>query len=379
MKHIKYFAYYDESATDTNRNIVLSAVNKIDYIIHSLNRIGYSVDIVSFAGLNGTGFSTSPSEKRQLGLNTLQLFRAFSGPKVLQPIFRSYMALSFILWIIFNCKQGEEIIIYHSLGYTSIFNFLQKFKQFKIIGEVEEIYQDVQNDFSAKKKKEEYVFFENCSKFIFPSCLIEKKINIKNRPYIIVHGVYNIENTRTHKALDDKHHVVYAGTFDHNKGGAQAAILATQYLPKGYHVHLIGFGTEKDTQDIKNMITQISTFIDSTLTYDGLVRGTEFNQFLQKCCVGLSTQNPEDAFNDTSFPSKVLTYMSNGLAVVSYRINVLTTSSLDPYIYYAKENTPKAIAEAIIHAVESPNSLSSLMILQQLNENFLSDLSNLLY
>lgn len=378
MKRIKYFAYYDEAGGNSDRNIVLSAVNKIDYIISSLNKIGYAVDIVSFAGIGGNKFSVSPSETRHIGTNTLKLFRAFSGPRIFNPLFRCYMASSFVLWIAFNCQKGEEIIVYHSLGYAPFFNFIQRFKHLKIIGEIEEIYQDVKNDFSASQKKNEYIFLENCAKYIFPSRILEQKINVNNKPHAIVHGIYDLPKTQAKKNRDGINHVVYAGTFDPNKGGAQTSILAAQYLPAKYHLHLIGFGTDEDIKRIRRLINEIGAKTDAVISFDGLKSGRAFSEFLQKCSVGLSTQNPEDSFNDTSFPSKVLTYMSNGLSVVSFRIKALSTSSLDPYIYYAEDNTPQAIAKAIIQTAESPRDMDSSGVLRQLNDEFLRELKILL-
>lgn len=48
MKNIKYIGFYDrEENKKENRNYVLSAVNKMDYIINSLVREGFSVEIIS--------------------------------------------------------------------------------------------------------------------------------------------------------------------------------------------------------------------------------------------------------------------------------------------------------------------------------------------
>ena len=53
------------------------------------------------------------------------------------------MEFQFFFWCLFNIKKGEQIIVYHSLGYDSLFLRLKKIKSVKIIGDIEEIYQDV--------------------------------------------------------------------------------------------------------------------------------------------------------------------------------------------------------------------------------------------
>ncbi len=47
MKNIYYIWYY---SNDPNRNFVLSAKNKIDYIIEAMNSLSYKVNIISASG-----------------------------------------------------------------------------------------------------------------------------------------------------------------------------------------------------------------------------------------------------------------------------------------------------------------------------------------
>lgn len=246
----------------------------------------------------------------------------------------------------------------------------------EIIGEIEEIYQDVKNSFSESKKKSEFEFIENCTKYILPSILLGNKINKSGKPELIVHGVYKETCRYYGKFEDNKIHVVYAGTFDPNKGGAQIALDAAKYLNSNFHLHLIGFGSQDDLNNIFRAIETIEQHASATVSYDGLLRGREFDSFLQKCHIGLSPQNPEDDFNDTSFPSKVLTYMANGLKVVSFKIKVLTTSKLDNLLYYPSEFSPKALADTIMTI--DVNSACNGNMLHELDAKFKTDLKSFL-
>ena len=38
--------------------------------------------------------------------------------------------------------------------------------------------------------------------------------------------------------------MLYAGTFDVNKGGADMAVMSGEYLSENFHLHIIGFGSE---------------------------------------------------------------------------------------------------------------------------------------
>jgi hypothetical protein len=47
------------------------------------------------------------------------------------------------------------------------------------------------------------------------------------------------------------------------------------------------------------------------------LKGKEYNNFLHSCTYGLILQDPYLEYNYSSFPSKMLSYLSNGLTVIS--------------------------------------------------------------
>ena len=255
------------------------------------------------------------------------------------------MDLQFYFWCLLNMKKQEQIIIYHSLGYDAAFLKLRKIKSIRIIGDIEEIYQDVCKQ-SVIRSRNEYRVIEACEKYIFPTQLLDQKINIEQKPSLVIHGVYATENITEKKFSDGKIHVVYGGTLDPNKGGAAAAAAAA-FLPKGYHIHICGFG---DPTEIKTVVADVQARSEATVTFEGELKGDAYKHFIQKCHIGLSTQNPDAAFNATSFPSKVLVYLSNGLKVVSIRIPAIAQSAVADSLYFYDKQTPEKIAEAIICA-----------------------------
>ena len=122
-----------------------------------------------------------------------------------------------------------------------------------------------------------------------------------------------------------------------------------------------------------NTIDEISKKTKCNITYDGLKSGEEYIRFLQSCHIGLSTQNPNAAFNDTSFPSKVLSYMANGLKVVSVKIKALETSDVIDLLYYYDEQKPEKIAKAIT-AIEINDNYDSVNFIKNLDEKFKEEL-----
>ena len=98
---------------------------------------------------------------------------------------------------------------------------------------------------------------------------------------------------------------------------------------------------------------------------------------MQKCHVGLSTQNPDAEYNDTSFPSKILSYMANGLRVVSIRIRTVETSSIADKVYFYDRQSPKDIADTIMN-INFNDLYDSRQIIRTLDEKFDKEIGSLL-
>ena len=383
MKKIYYLGYYDtESNRSENRNYVLAATNKMTYICSALNRAGWDVEIVSASGTKNR--ESYPGKKVPVNEHiTLTLFpTAGRGGKIKNVLRRWLLHGQFFFYLLKHIKKEQPVLVYHSLGYLSLIRILKKIKKFRLLLEVEEIYADVIG--SKKWRKREMRLFDLADAFVFPTELLEEHINLRKKPSVIIYGTYQMERKRDgslfyeqEKEGEHKIHLLYAGTFDPRKGGAAAAASAAESLPEQYHVHIIGFGSEKDTGQLLDQIQQINRNSAAKVTYDGLLSGEEYIQFVQSCQVGFSTQQPEGAFNETSFPSKVLSYLANGLRVVSIRIEALERSKISSLLYYYDENTPEAIAEAVQN-IDFSEEYDSRAVIQQLDQEFVKKVENIL-
>ena len=110
---------------------------------------------------------------------------------------------------------------------------------------------------------------------------------------------------------------------------------------------------------------------------DGLLNGDDYIHFLQSCDAGFSTQQTDAAFNNTSFPSKVLSYLANGLRVVSVRIPSLERSTVNPLLYYYDGNSPEAIARAVA-GIDWKKPYDSRKVIHELDHQFVKGIGELL-
>ena len=370
---MKYLCYYDKNF-DEGRNFVLAATNKIDYISSAIKSEGVDVEIVSASTTSSKGYFKKRTEILENGVK-LKLFRANKWGNVFQKIWATiYFKLAIFFYLLFNVKKGEKIIVYHSLAYMNQVKLAKAIKKFNLILEVEEIYGDVINKENITKN--ELKFFNKADAYIFPTELLNDKVNKNNKPHVVIYGTYNVEKQIANKFNDGKIHCVYAGTFDVRKGGAIFAIKSAEFLSEKYHLHVLGFGNNEDTKAVKNTIEEVNKLGNCTVTFDGLKSGEEYIKFIQSCHIGLSTQNPNAKFNDTSFPSKVLSYMANGLRVVSVKIKVLERSEINDLLYYYEEGEPYKIAEAI-RSVNVEDDYDSRGVILSLDNNFKSQIKKL--
>lgn len=372
MKKIFYISYYSSPSDAEKRNAVLSAVNKMDYICESLEKNECEVEIVSASQALEKKFCKGRKEKIT-DRTTLKLFSSLPNlNKIVSLVNRIYMKAQMFFYMLKNTKRDSTVIVYHSLGYMSLVKMLKKIKGFKLIVEAEEIYGDVIGN--PKTVKKEYSFFKIADSFIFPTELLSERVNTEKKPEAIIYGTYHISKKMPKLFTDGKIHCVYAGTLDPRKGGAAAAASSALFLNGNYHIHILGFGNEKEKKEMLDIIDDISKKTEARITYDGLLSGDEFTSFIQSCDIGFSTQNPDAAFNSTSFPSKILTYMVNGLRVVSIRIPAIEKSAVGKFMYYYDEQTPENIANAV-KSIDLADGYDSRKELERLSCEFTDKLS----
>ena len=345
MEKIYYIGYFDTPENQLeNRNFVLSASNKMAYIASAIRRAGYAVEILSASETRNRKRCPSKEVILQEGIALRLPFSIGWGNIFRRVLSRLIVRLQLLFYLLFQTAKQDQVIVYHSLGYLKTIALAKKIKKFRLILEVEEIYSDVIGD--AKTKLKELDYFQFADAFLFPTELLNASVNKSEKPFTIIYGTYRVEKSQDCLFDDGKIHCVYSGIFDIRKG-VLTAIHAAEYLDERYHIHIIGFGGEQDTLTVKEVISEVSQTAVCKVTYDGLLRGETYIKFLQSCQIGLSPQNPTAAFTKTSFPSKVFTYLANGLHVVSIRINTLENSLINDLLYYYDCDSPESVADAI--------------------------------
>ena len=374
---MKYIAFCDvEQYKNENRSVAPSASNVVKYMADVLSEKDEVVIISPSRTLNRKGFYKGRTSKLSEKVALVQP-PSFGASDPMSRLFAVlYTKLWFFFYLLKHLEKNEKVVVYHSLSYMKTITFLKKLKKLIVTLEIREIYSDI-NKVSGRVKKQEQDFFKIADKYIFATGILDEIINTDKKPSLIASGIYKPEKALSKEFDDNKVHVVYAGTLRPEKGGATSAVKMARYLPNNYYVHILGYGAQEHIDMIKALIKDTQTDECATISYDGVLSGDEFSGFLQSCDIGVAIQNMEGTFNNTSFPSKVLTYLSNGLDVLSTDIPAVSKSGVGEILYYCSNNDPKEMASKLLE-IDTDNPISKYDTLVNLDSDLRKDIVDFL-
>lgn len=371
-KEIKYIGFYDSPKSQPSRVSALAATNKMDYICDAVNRSGNKVHLVSPSWFIETASKVKFHSKSVSHLNENKKLTLVASIGTSNKWTRNIKIISSLLWLFIwlltNVKRNEKIIVYHSPWLALPILLAKKIKGFHLILEVEEIYSDVSSLHPYFDSLEQKIF-SKADSFLFSTELLARKIKT-GKGFIVLYGNYRVFESIGSPPEDGKIHLVYAGIIDSHKAGAFNAIESALYLNEDYVMHIIGFG---EVELLKSRIEEINKTSKCKVVFDGIKYGDDYVKYCQECHIGLSTQKMDGAYLDTSFPSKILSYLGMGLRVVSCYVPCVAKSEIGDQVSYYNEDSPKAIAESILNIDMSLANDTKLKI-KLLGEKFVSNL-----
>lgn len=376
QKEIKYIGFYNLPITECKRAATLAATNKMDYISEILIQEGFTIHIVSPSWIDDSSSNLNFIRQSTIKVNDRKKI-TFCPSFITNAKWSRNIKIIFTLcwlffWLILHLERNEKILMYHATWLSIPVRWAKFIRGFKLILEVEEVYGDVSVIHSYFHTLENKLFSASDA-FLFSTELLSKRIN-SNKPYVIIYGIYiNYEKLEL-PHNDGKTHLLYAGIIDSHKAGAFNAIECTQYLPGNFILHIIGFG---EIPKLLRRIEELNQTNACKIIFDGTKSGEEFVRYSQSCHLGLSTQKMDGKYLNSSFPSKILTYLSLGLRVVSCYVECVANSRIKSLVTYYNIDTPEAIADAIL-SIDFNSQFDSRNLIKQLNDNFAIEIKNLI-
>lgn len=372
---VHYFTYY--ATKNSYRAENFAGEDKIDYICEVLKKIGEDVILVSSAKSKGDKYLPREQVKNSDDVDVLFFSSIPNLNTLVHAIDILWGYVQLIWYVLFHVERSDFVLVYHSLGYRNIFKWLHKIKKFKYILEVEELYQYIDANKNPFKKNENLVFSEPDA-YIFSNEILAEQVNIFKKEQVIINGVYKCEKKRNSYHMRnsfEKIRIVYAGSLEKQKG-IDYVIKAAKYLSDIYEIHILGFGSKKDLERVERLIKEYSQEHCCKVFYDGVLKGEEYFEFLQSCHIGICIQNEKDMFNQYEYPSKVFSYLSNGLVVVINDLMQVRRSSVYDYLNIAKSSEPQDVANAVLSCEFENNTPNEILF--NLESEFIDNFKKIL-
>lgn len=376
---IHYITIWGENKLGRKLAYSPGGLKKAKYVVDVLSRID-DVKIVSFAsgGREWNGFYSKASQKWRDNIDIEFCYTFGSKSKCFRMIERWFNILQMMFYLI-RVPNDDIVVLYHERYFRHAISFLKFFRSTpKIILQVEELYTMVGN-YPQKMIDKEINSIRKADAYILVNDVISSILRLDTSLFCVAYGPYKANNISINEMpfKDNKIHVLYAGTFDRIKRGAEMAINACRFLPEKYCVHIAGFGKSDDISYIRLLIEKIKSVSQCEIIFEGCLSGKNYDNLLSKCSIGLSTQvSGEFKYSDTSFPSKVINYLSYGLTVVSTKIKVLEISKVSDLLSFYREDDPKAVANAIINSplIEKKYAIQKIKVLDKMFEKQIKEI-----
>lgn len=260
------------------------------------------------------------------------------------------------LFFLFRCviRSRDNVILYHSYAYTRFIGKYCAVKKKRIVLEVEEVY-----GYNAVEDKpylaDEIASIKRFQKFILVNDYIAPELGIPEEDRVVSYGVVDPDYEKCERRFDREHiHVLYAGTIDMKKIGAASAVKSAEYLSDRYVLHIAGFGKEEAQKQLAQLIEENNRHEDRCrIEYHGMLKGEPLNALLDSCDIGISTNVMRPNFANNTFPSKIMTYMTHGLKVVSGYADAFRDAKIARNWSFFYSHEPKEIAFAIERAADT--------------------------
>lgn len=351
---IKFIAQYVNVNGREANNRVFSpgGVSKMSYYLRCFKELSCPVKIFSTAPSNGVGggeIRRAIKEENSIGQMVKYRISLFSKNRYLRLFDLIFGQFQIALHLLF-CKSDEIVFIYHERYYTPIVRRLSFVFKFRVICSIEEIYTLAARNTPKKvvaKEIQSFDFPKGRTSFILAASELTKFISPESKS-IVCNGVY-APCVKSAAKTSDRLQILYAGTFDRNKGGVYLAIEAAKHLnSQKYEINICGFGREDEVECVKRMIEESNASPTSCrIKYLGRLLGNEYFELLEKCDIGLACQNTATDLSESAFPSKIYEYLRFGLIVVSSDVLAVRKSACAANVIFFEDYSPFSLAQAI--------------------------------
>jgi hypothetical protein len=381
MDYVYYVGFYSKLDNPNNFHVFPAINTKMDYIKSAIKKADFKITLFALG--------EAQTKKRHIFKRRTEIVdnqekiiyvNTFGRPSAFYRIIsRFWLLFQLFYFLSFEVKKGSTVIYYHSFATIMTVKLSRFFNKYKLIFEVEEIFQAAWKG-SIKKIENEVKYLKNADAYILVNDLIASKCGFDTNPFAVCYGDYrsmgNLNNKKSY--INDSINIVYAGVIGDKNSDVYLSIETMNFLPNNYLLHILGYGIESDTVQMKIKISEMNKYFKyDKIIYHGSLFGEEYTNFLSTCQIGLSTRVLEDKYSDFTFPSKVLVYLCNNLITISSPISCIMKSKISDSIFFYEQSTPQSVSEKILSINPNEFNKSNNDLLGKLDDSFVNQLKEI--
>lgn len=206
-----------------------------------------------------------------------------------------------------------DLIEYQSTGLTPLKRINKVIE--KVIGGGTDVYDNLQ-----------YV-----DAFVLLAPMMTENLNVGNRPWIQVEGIYNNDNKIADVPKASKRTLLYTGNLGKRYGICELLEAFSRIKDDNYELQICGGGDGLD--EIKRYAAA-----DSRIKYLGIIPRSEVQVLQKAATVLINPRNSKDDYTMYSFPSKTMEYLASGTPVIMSHLKSIP-QEYNEHIFYVEDET----------------------------------------
>lgn len=183
--------------------------------------------------------------------------------------------------------------------------------------------------------------------FVLLSKYMCQPLNVKNRPWTLVEGIYNNnDDVETIKYKDNIKRILYSGSLAERYGILNLVEAFMKIESVNCKLIICGDG------DCRSKIENYS-LIDQRIIYKGLINREEVLKLQKKCDLLVNPRTPDGEYTKYSFPSKTMEYLASGTPTLLYRLPGIPDEYYE-YCYSIYNAGDNSLYDKITEILEKP-------------------------
>lgn len=254
-------------------------------------------------------------------------------------------------------KNDDNIIIIYALHSPFLLSLLgirkKLYKSCLIVPDLPEFMSERKNIFYILGKKIDKLFInvglKKIDSYVLFSSFMREKINIKNKPWINIEGLFCNDTIESYATKKEKHKtILYTGSLSIRYGIINLVEAFTKIEDHNFRLWICGGGNALDK------IKKIQKH-DKRIHYWGLLSKEEVRKLQKRSTLLINPRSSTDEYTKYSFPSKTMEYMASGTPTLMAKLASIP-QEYKQHIYFFDDESIEGMKNKIIEICEKPQS-----------------------